>query len=249
MVDSEGNTQTGLRPNLVCYNSVLLQLDATKWRLAISLLQDLVSFQISPDLTSLRGAAAAFQAGGAAASQLRAQAATARRLVSCGRASRRRSHEEDEEDVIEASLASTALRSLGALPRAAERALARRQEVPAGRSLRRLALRNSKPRRSADATLIGSPWGARIHDQALEISSSIGFAFVRAALVMHTTDRLAVSRIAHARRWKKEAAKVQFQISDLLTKSIQESKMHTSSRQRIVIVILDGFGVVKFQSF
>ncbi|CAE8687804.1 unnamed protein product [Polarella glacialis] len=135
-----------------------------------------------PDLTSLRGAAAAFQAGGAAASQLRAQAATARRLVSCGRASRRRSHEEDEEDVIEASLASTALRSLGALPRAAERALARRQEVPAGRSLRRLALRNSKPRRSADATLIGSPWGARIHDQALEISSSIGFAFVRQAM-------------------------------------------------------------------
>eukprot|EP00930_Biecheleria_cincta_P095302 TRINITY_DN87280_c0_g1_i1.p1 TRINITY_DN87280_c0_g1~~TRINITY_DN87280_c0_g1_i1.p1 ORF type:complete len:532 (-),score=76.94 TRINITY_DN87280_c0_g1_i1:43-1638(-) len=181
--DQDGSTKSGLQASMPCYNSILLGLSAGQWKVASWLFEDLQRNH-GADLMSLRATAATLQAGGQPRLLFLQAQSIARHLAMCcgDRTTGSKVNEESEEYLIEAVLAAGALRSLGAMPHAACRMMARRQEAPATRALQVLAFRSKGSLEGVETPAgLMSPHG-RIHDPSLDVSSSIGSAYVRWAI-------------------------------------------------------------------
>jgi len=171
-----------LQPTVVCFNSVLLHLHGQQWRVALLLLGELYSLEITPDMTTLRGVTVACEAGGCLA-QLRVLMVMTMRLLAASVCQAQADFGRKEEEALEAVLAACMLRACGSFPGGLDRALGRRHEAPAARALYGLSVAQDKQGMRVAARGRRSQQ-SRLYDEAFESTSSggLGSTFMRCVL-------------------------------------------------------------------
>ena len=195
MVKKDGIQSTA--HDILCYNSLLLQMTGAHWKTAACLLRDMCSLGQSMDLATLRGCTAVFEAGACHSRFVAHVAETAPELLTGLRCFQVYRH---EEHAIEAALGTSRLRALDCMPPVADRMMQQMIEAPALSSLQSLSQPSGASWRGClfgFPLILALPWHFRssqhhkevlastrsaqhrIHDQALGVCSSIGSAFVR----------------------------------------------------------------------
>ena len=132
----DGDMEPGQKParhmDILCFNSLLLQMNGAHWKIAACLLQEMMLLNLSSDLTTYRGCTAVFQEG---ACHSRFWYQIAQSALELPRALRCVERFRQEEHAIEVALTASRLRGLHCLPLHTDRMIQRVVEAPARASL------------------------------------------------------------------------------------------------------------------